>query len=100
MRVAVVQTYHVFGEVHKSVENALSLMETVPADLFVLPELFSTGYNFVDRLEVKKLAEPSNGSTFRTVGEWTKKHSGYVVYDLQNKQKRYIIQPRLLILGG
>jgi len=47
MRAAVVQTYPVFGEVHKSVENALSLMETVPADLFVLPELFSTGYNLL-----------------------------------------------------
>ena len=52
MRIAVVQTNPIFGQVRKNVENALSLMDTAAADLYVLPELFSTGYNFIDESEV------------------------------------------------
>jgi len=57
MRVAVVQTSPIFGEVKKNVDKALSLMETAPADLYVLPELFNTGYNFVDENETRSMAE-------------------------------------------
>jgi predicted amidohydrolase len=80
MCAAVVQTNPSFGEVKKNVDKALSLMKTVVADLFVLPELFNTGYNFVDEAEVRSLAEQADGSTFRTMSEWTKKHFCYIVY--------------------
>jgi 5-aminopentanamidase len=80
MRVAVVQTSPIFGEVKKNVDKALSLMETVAADLYVLPELFNTGYNFIDETEVRRMAEPVDGSTFQTIYKWTKKNACYVVY--------------------
>ncbi|MCX6121492.1 MAG: hypothetical protein NTX44_07715 [Ignavibacteriales bacterium] len=80
MRLAIVQTYPVFGETKKNIDKALSLMETAAADLYVLPELFNTGYNFVDETELRKLAELADGATFRTMSEWTTKHSCYVVY--------------------
>ncbi|MGD0590395.1 MAG: nitrilase-related carbon-nitrogen hydrolase [Bacteroidota bacterium] len=80
MRVAVVQTNPIFGEVKKNIDKALSLMETVMADLYVLPELFNTGYNFVDEAEVRSMAESADGSTFQTINEWTTKHSTYSVY--------------------
>jgi predicted amidohydrolase len=80
MRLAVVQSCPVFGEAKKNVDKTLSLMETASADLYVLPELFNTGYNFVDETEVRSMAEPADGSTFRTMSEWTKEHSCYVVY--------------------
>jgi predicted amidohydrolase len=79
-RVAVVQTNPTFGEVKMNVHEALSLMETSSADLYVLPEMFNSGYNFINDSEVRKLAEPADGSTFRMMSEWTKKHSTYVVY--------------------
>ena len=88
MRVAVVQTNPIFGEVKKNVGNALSLMETAPADIYVLPELFNSGYNFVDEAEVGTLAEPANGPTFRTICEWIKKHSCYVVYGFAEQADR------------
>jgi predicted amidohydrolase len=42
--------------------------------------LFTTGYNFIDEAEVKHLAEPAEGPTFRKINSWTKKQSCYVVY--------------------
>ena len=49
MRLSVVQTNPVFGEVESNVRAAVEMIEDVKADLFVLPELFHTGYNFVDQ---------------------------------------------------
>ncbi|MBI4953977.1 MAG: acyltransferase [Myxococcales bacterium] len=57
MTVAAIQTSPRFGEVTANVEAALA---AVPpgCDLAVLPELFSTGYQFRSRDEVRALAEP------------------------------------------
>ncbi|MCP4574444.1 MAG: hypothetical protein GY838_19005 [bacterium] len=61
--VAAVQTSPVFGEVRTNVDAALEL---VPADtdLAVLPELFSTGYQFRDRDEARSLAEDPAGDGY------------------------------------
>jgi predicted amidohydrolase len=80
VRIAVVQTNPIFGEVKKNIQNALDLMETAKADLYVLPELFNTGYNFVEQSEAKALAEPADGLTFKTLNEWAKKHVCHIVY--------------------
>ncbi len=88
MHVAVVQTNPIFGEVKKNVDKALLLMETAPADLYVLPELFNSGYNFIDEAEVRTLAEPANGSTYHTIYKWTKKHSCYIVYGFAEQADR------------
>jgi len=85
MRAAVVQTDPIFGEVKINVAKALSMMESVEADLYILPELFNTGYNFIDEAEVRNMAESSSGSTFRMIKEWTKEHSCFVVYGFAEK---------------
>jgi predicted amidohydrolase len=85
VRVAVVQTNPVFGEVKKNIQDALDLMETIKADLYVLPELFSTGYNFIEQSEVKALAEPEDGMTFKVLCEFTKKQMCYIVYGFAEK---------------
>ena len=55
-------------------------METSAAELYILPELFNTGYNFLDEEEVRRFAEPADGPTFRMVSHWAKNHSCCVVY--------------------
>jgi 5-aminopentanamidase len=80
MRLAIVQTQPEFGKVDSNIEMALSLMQSVPADLYVLPELFNTGYNFVEKKEVEDLAEPSNGKTFQALLAFAAKRSCFVAY--------------------
>jgi predicted amidohydrolase len=87
-RIAVVQTNPAFGEIVTNIHEALSLMDTSAADLYVLPELFNSGYNFIDGAEVIRLAEPADGSTFQKMSKWAKKHSTYVVYGFAEHSDR------------
>jgi predicted amidohydrolase len=85
MRLAVVQTSPVFGEIEANVRNAISLMESVDADLFVLPELFNTGYNFVNTEEVDRLSENTSGYTFEMLSSFARRRSCYAVYGFVEK---------------
>jgi predicted amidohydrolase len=88
MRVAVVQTDPVFGEIETNVRNAISMMEGVEADLFVLPELFNTGYNFVDAHEADLLSENTSGYTFDLMSTFARRKSCYVAYGYVEKTVR------------
>lgn len=88
MRLAVIQTDPKFGEVTANVRDALAMAEGVAADLLVLPELCNTGYNFVSKQEVTKLAEPPDGPTFQAFESYARKSSRYVVYGFAEKSGR------------
>lgn len=59
--VAAVQTDPVFGSVPANQTRAAELVRSTPAQLYVLPELFNTGYLFASRDELASLAEPFDG---------------------------------------
>jgi len=61
------------------------MMETVDADLYVLPELFNTGYNFIDKNEAESLAETTSGATYQSMAGFAKKKSCYIVYGFAEK---------------
>ncbi len=88
MRVAVVQSDPAFGETERNVQDAIALIDGVTADLYVLPELFNTGYNFTDTGEVDKLAEPADGKTFRALVDVACKKQCYVAYGFAEKANR------------
>jgi predicted amidohydrolase len=82
MRVALYQFDPDFGKVDanlQKVETALSQAET-NADLWVLPELFATGYTFGSADEVGELAEELEGPTFERVRDWAKKLDTAIAY--------------------
>ncbi|MDR4479814.1 MAG: nitrilase-related carbon-nitrogen hydrolase [Nitrospira sp.] len=58
MRVGYLQFDPVFGEVARNLDLVEARLEQAEADLLVLPELCATGYQFVSREEVFRLAEP------------------------------------------
>jgi len=68
LRLAAVQTSPLFGETDRNVDAALALAPR-DADIVVLPELFSTGYQFRDRDELLALAEPVDGPTVARLRE-------------------------------
>ena len=63
-------------------------MEGAKADVYVLPELFNTGYNFVDAGEVASLAEPVDGQTYGAIAEFARRNSCYVAYGFAEQSGR------------
>jgi len=89
MRIAVVQTNPVFGAVRENTDRALALLSQNPADLYVLPELFNTGYNFLDAREVAQYAETSGGPTYRAIAEFSARNGRYVAYGFAERGDRF-----------
>jgi len=69
MRVGFVQFFPIFGGVARNIAKIVDMVRGQEADLWVLPELFATGYQFKDRAEVEILAEPADGMTIRTLAD-------------------------------
>ena len=57
MRVGFVQNNPVFANIQENLSRVEKLLAGQSADLFVLPELFATGYQFKDQEESRSLAE-------------------------------------------
>lgn len=64
MRAGYLQFAPVFGQKEANFERVDSLLSGAKADLVVLPELFSTGYIFESKDELRSLAEDEAGRTF------------------------------------
>ena len=58
MRVGFIQSDPLFGKTEYNLSKVESLITIRKADLMVLPELFSTGYHFLNQNEALKLSEP------------------------------------------
>jgi predicted amidohydrolase len=81
MKLAVVQTDPQFGEKEKNIVQAIGLMQTVQADVYVLPELFASGYNFSSIEETRTLAEPfRSGQTYDALKQFAEGNHCYVIY--------------------
>ncbi|MDK2371864.1 MAG: nitrilase-related carbon-nitrogen hydrolase [Candidatus Korarchaeota archaeon] len=78
-RVGFVQNDPLFGEVERNVARALELASKVEADLLVFPELFNTGYLFLSKEEVSKLAEDLEGHTVSELREFAEETSTALV---------------------
>ena len=61
LRVGFVQNNPIFASVQQNLNRIKELIKNQNADLFVLPELFATGYQFKDMEESRSLAEPVPG---------------------------------------
>ena len=88
VRLAVVQTNPVFGAVRENTERALAILSDHPADLYVLPELFSTGYDFVDAREVALHAETTAGPTFRAMADFAAGKKCHIAYGFAERGDR------------
>jgi predicted amidohydrolase len=78
--VAAVQTHPIFGDLTGNRDRAAQLVRANDAHLYVLPELFDTGYLFADRDELSSLSEPfSGGSTVEFLCALSKETNSVIV---------------------
>jgi predicted amidohydrolase len=98
LKAAFVQTSPVFGEVRSNVDKAVSKLEALDAELIVLPELYSTGYQFRSKKELLELAEevPSGYATKRLV-EAAKAKGAYIVAGLAERAGRKAYNSAVLV---
>jgi len=86
MRVGFFQYAPEFGEVKRNLDRVSEGVAQIQCDLLVLPELFATGYQFVDKNEVESLAEivPGGPTTQRLI-ELARRHRMHVVAGLPER---------------
>ncbi len=83
MRIGYIQMNPIFGAVKENLAHVKLLMEGAQAELWVLPELFSTGYQFRTGEEAAGLAEPiPNGPTVRSLLEIAGQRGCWIVAGL------------------
>ncbi len=80
MKVGFIQNNPVFGAKESNLARIVSVLAEASADLFVLPELFATGYQFKDRAEAFDLAETvPDGTTCTTLVSLAKNLNAHIV---------------------
>ncbi len=98
MKVGIVQIDSAFGEIQKNVEKALSHMASHAADLWVLPELFNTGYQFISKEEAAKLAEAvPEGPTTQALIREAKRAKTHIVAGIAERSGRKIYNASVLV---
>jgi len=88
MRIAYVQIDPIFGCKMANIEKAIYLMETNPADLYVLPELFATGYLILTKNEAEALTESlADGLTIRLLADFAAGRNCAVVFGFAERSE-------------
>lgn len=88
-KLGVVQNNPRFLKAKENVASCLELMDKLPADLWVLPELFASGYNFKTKAEASRCAERvPDGPLCALLRTWTAAKQTAVVAGLPEKTAR------------
>jgi predicted amidohydrolase len=86
MKAGFYQFNPVFGEKSKNLARVTDSLNSTEAELMVLPELFATGYQFISRDEVVRLAEPiPGGDTTEALVDLSRKYGMFIVAGLPEK---------------
>ncbi|MBC8287689.1 MAG: acyltransferase [Nitrospinae bacterium] len=91
MRVGFVQNNPVFASVQENLNRIEYLLKGQSADLFVLPELFATGYQFKDMEESRSLAElVPEGVTTSMLTALANKTNSYIIAGLAEIEENQV----------
>jgi predicted amidohydrolase len=101
MRIGIAQTNPVFGEPDCNLDEALALLRKTPADLWVLPEFFATGYLFTSEEEVLTLAEPvPDGRTTQALLAFCREEGVHVAAGLPERSANTVYNSAVLVGPG
>lgn len=85
MRIALIQNKPVFGKKKDNLDALIALMESERAELYVLPELAFSGYQFVSVQEAQALAEDRGGPGLELLRQTAKRLDACVVFGFPEK---------------
>ncbi len=98
MKVACIQTSPVFGDIKKNVDDAVRKISRIDADLVVLPELFSTGYQFRDKKEALSLGEDAQtGYASTMLSDLAKKKKMHIVAGINERAGKKVYNSAVLV---
>ncbi|MFQ5479747.1 MAG: nitrilase-related carbon-nitrogen hydrolase [Thermodesulfobacteriota bacterium] len=96
-----IQTDPLFGQVKKNVNTAVGEIEALGAELVVLPELFSTGYQFCSKSEAISLAEEvPDGPTTKALLEVSASSGTIIVAGILERAGEKLFNSAVLISPG
>jgi predicted amidohydrolase len=85
MKIGFVQFNPAFGDKAKNCRTVKRLLAHINADVILLPELFNTGYAFLDKKELADLAEPTTGETSAFINRLAKEKGCAIAYGFAEK---------------
>ncbi len=85
MKVALVQNCPIWGDVEKNLDCLLTLIESATADLYVLPELCFTGYQFASREEVALYAMTPDSAVIGWFRQAAREHNASIAFGYPEK---------------
>ncbi|MEK6531282.1 MAG: nitrilase-related carbon-nitrogen hydrolase [Deltaproteobacteria bacterium] len=98
MKVGFLQTSPVFGDIRGNVDAAVSMLESLDAEISVLPELFSTGYQFRSGREAYSLAEEvPSGYAVTRLREVAREKGMHIIAGICEKKGRKAFNSAVLV---
>ncbi|MDP2791244.1 MAG: nitrilase-related carbon-nitrogen hydrolase [Rectinemataceae bacterium] len=85
MRIALIQNHPVFGEKKANVESLIAKMNSAKADLYILPELSYSGYQFVSTEEAASLADPLESESIDAFRKASRRLDAGIVFGFPEK---------------
>lgn len=101
IKVGFAQTNPEFGAVERNLQRAKQLWGDRQADVLVLPELFSTGYQFQSLKEAQDLAEPiPDGPTTSFLIDWAAEQDMVLVAGLAEREGDALYNSAVIVGPG
>jgi len=98
MRISIVQNKPLFGDKAGNIRALIEAMESAPSDLYVLPELAYSGYQFVSIQEARELADDLDSPSIEEFRRASKRLGACVIFGFPERAGDKLYNSSLALL--
>ncbi len=98
MKIGIMQFQPFFKDIPANHKKIYSMLSRRRFDLMILPELATTGYNFIDRTELETVAERRGGPSYDLFADLAGRAGGAIIWGTAEKVKNKIFNSAVLTL--